>query len=156
MVLLKSLKLVTLIKSLFCIDGESEETIKKFQIYIENNAIVIFSFSHCPICQKAERLVQEKLGIQPAMVDMYERKNTIDIPSPIHKHIGHLIGSDKELPPLPQIWANKEYVGSFEALRKAMNSNKLTKEMFAESSQSQTATGPLKKEQPHAQFTFDI
>mmetsp|Transcript_35637 Transcript_35637/g.77789 ORF Transcript_35637/g.77789 Transcript_35637/m.77789 type:complete len:158 (-) Transcript_35637:169-642(-) len=157
MPLLKSLKLVTLFKSIFCDDSESEETIAAFEAYIANNTVVIFSFSHCPNCQKAERMVKEQLGVVPKMVDMYIRKNSVDVPSPIHAHIGHVIGSKEELPPLPQIWVNKKYVGSFEDLRKAINTDKLTKAMFKEISVHEPqAPDPAKAKVPTPQFTFDI
>eukprot|EP00959_Pyramimonas_sp_CCMP1952_P121581 2542286-Pyramimonas_sp.AAC.3 len=90
------------------------------------------------------------------MVDMYIRKNNIDVPNPIHQHIGHVIESKEKLPPLPQIWVNKLYVGGFEDLRKAINTDKITKDMFENISVNEPSDQPNKAKVPTPQFTFDI
>mmetsp|Transcript_1928 Transcript_1928/g.3309 ORF Transcript_1928/g.3309 Transcript_1928/m.3309 type:complete len:156 (+) Transcript_1928:105-572(+) len=108
---------------------ESAEIKRVINDHIRKNEIAIFSKINCPFSIKAKRMALDELGVKPGVIELDQRPKGDG--STIQRQLGKLIKADRALPTVPQIWVNGQYIGGSDALRKAIDSGKLTKEKLA-------------------------
>ena len=81
---------------------DSAEIRQKIDTYVNNNPVLMFSFTTCPFCIKAKAILDEK-GAKYTVVELDQEKDG----KAIRAEMGELLGRTS----VPAIWIEKQFVG---------------------------------------------